>query len=158
MTNYTDVTIIHKIDLFEFITVLLTDKTTYSKFTDKLKASHFFMTQRMLAKGLPIQINSANINGINPVAILDMYHAKLCKDGGRKPKWLSAASKKDGDIISKEQELHKQIVANTEVLELMLLNFNIELKSLIRVIEFDYSYVLSEYQQLLNAIKGKVKK
>ena len=144
--------------LFDFVDALLTKPEIYKKCTNKLKASHFFMTQRMLAKGYPRQINVANVNGLDPVAILDAYHAKLCNPSGVKPRWLYAKDIKSSSIVTKEQQLFKDITSNVSDTELLLQILDIEFKSLLSLIEVDFSYVQKEYEDLLKAKKGKISK
>ena len=147
---------IHKMDLFEFVKVLLTDTVRYSKCTNALKQGHFFMTQRMLAKGYPEQINKANINGIDAVAILDMYHKKLCRPNGQVPRWLYAKTAKEEE--SKKHTLYKAIVDSPFYDEVLENVFQIEHKELRNLIAFDFQYVLKQYTMLKEAYEGKPKK
>ncbi len=74
------------VNLFELIDILFTDKIRWRQISDNCKRGHFFMLQRRLAIQYPDIVNSANINGIDTLALCEMYHAKLwC---GRKPGWL----------------------------------------------------------------------
>lgn len=150
--------IISSLSLFDFVDALLTKPDVYSKCTNKLKASHFFMTQRMLAKGYPRQINVANINGIDQVAILDAYHAKLCNPNNAKPRWLYAKDMKSTVSLSKEQTLYKEITSNVQDTTMLLSVLDIEFKSLMSLIELEFTKVQTEYQALLDAKKGKLNK
>lgn len=156
MTSSATSVSIHKLDLFEFVKVLLTDKQRYAKCTDALKASHFFMTQRMLSKGYPIQVNKANINGIDVVAVLDTYHSMLCNDGGYPPKWLYAKTAKEQD--SDQNKLYNEIVKSSFYDELMNDVFAIEHKELRNLIDANFSYVLQQYVSLKEAYEGKGKR
>jgi hypothetical protein len=149
--------ITNSIDLFGFVKALLTNKKLYASFTNKVKTDNFFMTQRMLAKGYPIQINAANKNGINQIAILDAYHIKLCADGTNPPSWLYAKAGKDDKSKTKEQILYADIIANAYAYELLITEFGIEHKSLYELINEEYTYVLSEFNSIKNAINGKIK-
>lgn len=150
--------ITHTIDLFGFINALLCDTKKYATFTNKLKASHFFMTQRMLAKKYPMQINAANLNGINQIAILDMYHNKLCRDGQMPPAWLRTKSGKANTIISKEEQLLNDIKSNLELMSLLLIEFDIEYKSLVQLVNEDYTFVKTEFTKLQQAANGTLPK
>lgn len=152
-----NIEIISDLDLFEFVKVLLTDKQRYAKCTDKLKSKHFFMTQRMLAKQFPVQINKGNINGLNYVAILDAYHFRLCKDGALPPKWLYTSGGKDSGK-NKNQVLYDNIRKDKTTCLAVLESLGIELKSLEDLIKIDYTFVEKEYNSVLLMFAGKVKK
>lgn len=153
-----DIQIINDIDEREFTKILLTDKKKYALCTDKLKKKHFFMTQRALAKGYPIQVNKlSNHNGINEVAILDAYHNKLCKDGGMQPKFLFTSGNKNAGK-GKESKLFDTIKGDKIVCDTLLKFFDIELKSLEDLIKLDYNYVDQEYNRLMMMFAGKLKR
>lgn len=152
-----NIEVVNEASPFDFVKALLTNKKQYAKFTNKLKEKSFFMAQRFLSKQYPVQINTGNLNGIDRVAILDLYHFKLCNDGGMIPRWLYT---KGGDDlnISKEEKLFREIKSNTEICIQLLENFDIELKSLDDLIHRNYVYVEAEFNKLKDAHEGKVKK
>lgn len=141
---------------FEFVKALLTDKKTYAKYTKKVKESNHFMCMRMIAKQYPTQANAVNLNGIDRTAVLDFFHYRLCKDGSYAPQWLRV--KGGSDSVSKEEKLLKEIKKNTEHCIMFLDHLGIEMKSLEELIYIDYVLIETEFNNLILAIEGKMKK
>ncbi|WNN12286.1 hypothetical protein MA9V2_037 [Chryseobacterium phage MA9V-2] len=149
--------VITTVDLFGFVKALLTDKDMYAKFTSQVKAQHFFMTQRMLSKQYPRQMQKANVQGIDPVAILDSYHFRLCNHGHRPPQWLYAKGGKE-EVATKEQMLYNKITEDKAVYEYLLKQWQIEPKSVEQLIELRYDQVTKDYEEAIIAIVGQMKR
>jgi len=90
--------LITSLPLFDYINIVLTDPIKYAKITDTVKRAHFFMLQRRLAIRYPDIVQIANVNGLDGVAVTDMYHKKLCNP--RKPSWMfTKAQKHDVNVL-----------------------------------------------------------
>ena len=105
-----ETSLITSMDLFPYLDALFTDAEAFAKITDNVKKSHFFMLQRRLAIAFPAVVQHGNKNGVDQVAMTNMYHTKLCSSNGRKPAWLytKAAKAIGGEkavVVSKDDAL-----------------------------------------------------
>jgi len=86
--------------LFDFIKIMFTRPADYDKITNHNKKRHQFMVNRFFAIKYPANANLFNLNGINPVAVLDSW-SLVARRFSRVPAWIytktkkSAASKKE---------------------------------------------------------------
>jgi hypothetical protein len=89
--------------LFDFIDSIWDDKV-WKGVTNNIKKKHFFMLQRFMSIAYPKQADKMNVNGINEVAVVDLWAGYLKKKYKYKPKWFFTKvdkSEKKGDKIGK---------------------------------------------------------
>jgi hypothetical protein len=84
-------------ELFEFIKVLFTDPKKFTELKNSEKSKHFFMTQRFMSIKHPTTAQSLNKIGMNPWAVLDLWHIVAYRYGQkskRVPGWIYTKTKK----------------------------------------------------------------
>lgn len=79
--------------LFDFIKIMFTKPGTYDKITNHNKKRHQFMVNRFFAIQYPANANLFNLNGINPVAVLDSW-SLVARRFSRVPVWIYTKTKK----------------------------------------------------------------
>lgn len=79
---------IKKNDFIYFLNCFFKDDLGYSKLKNSLKEKYFYLIIFILAKKYPDVINVLQLNTINKVGVLDVWHNKIIKDfKGYTPKW-----------------------------------------------------------------------
>lgn len=87
-------------DLFKFLDVLCSKTNEYDSIKPYDKSKHFFIVNRFMSIKYPTYAQSFNRNGINGVAVLDMWRLVMKKEG-KKPYWMYTKTKKtEKDIKS----------------------------------------------------------
>lgn len=85
------------LELFDFVKVLFTDPKKYSSLKNSDKSRHFFMIQRFMSIKHPTTAQSLNRIGMNPWAVLDLWHIVAYRYGQklkRVPGWIYTKTKK----------------------------------------------------------------
>ena len=79
--------------LFDFIKIMFTKPADYDKITNHNKKRHHFMINRFFAIQYPANANLFNLNGINPIAVLDSW-SLVARRFSRVPTWIYTKTKK----------------------------------------------------------------
>lgn len=89
--------------LFDFIKIMFTKPGTYDKITNHNKKRHQFMVNRFFAIQYPANANLFNLNGINPVAVLDSW-SLVARRFSRVPAWIYTKTKKSAKATKEKSK------------------------------------------------------
>jgi hypothetical protein len=137
------------IELFDFVKVLFTDPKKYSELKNSEKSRHFFMTQRFMAIKHPTTAQSLNRTGMNPWAVLDLWHIVAYRYGQklkRVPGWIYTKTKKTTST-------EKTWKPDSEVAELWMKKNGLTEKDLKDAIKFNPE----EMKRLFSALEKQIK-
>lgn len=90
-------------ELFEFVKVLFTDPTRFSKIKSSDKGRHFFMVQRFMSIKFPTTAQQLNRVGMNGSAVMDLWQMIGMRFNGRVPGWIYTKTKK----VEKNEKIYK---------------------------------------------------
>jgi len=79
--------------LFDFIKILFTKPNDYKNITNHNKKRHHFMINRFFAIKFPANAQLFNVNGINPIAVIDSWALVGARFKGV-PGWIYTKTKK----------------------------------------------------------------
>jgi hypothetical protein len=79
--------------LFDFIKIMFTKPGEYDKITNHNKKRHHFMINRFFAIQYPANASLFNLNGINPIAVIDSW-SLVARRFSRVPAWIYTKTKK----------------------------------------------------------------
>lgn len=79
--------------LFDFIKIMFTKPGDYDKITNHNKKRHHFMINRFFAIQYPSNASLFNLNGINPIAVIDSW-SLVARRFSRVPSWIYTKTKK----------------------------------------------------------------
>ena len=79
--------------LFDFVKIMFTKKSQYDKIKNHNKKRHHFMINRFMAIKYPANANMFNVNGINPIAVIDSWALVASRFRGV-PGWIYTKTKK----------------------------------------------------------------
>ena len=80
--------------LFDFISILFTDKKTFDKLKPYEKARHFFMVNRFMSITEPVRANYLQHIKINPSEAINWWQMIMTKLYSRVPGWMYIKTKK----------------------------------------------------------------
>lgn len=85
---------INKIELFELTKIMFTDAKSYDNISNFAKIKHLFLINRFFSIKHPTTAQSLNFNGINPIAVVDLWQI-FARRMGRIPQWFYTKTKKN---------------------------------------------------------------
>ena len=90
--------------LFDFVKIMFTKKKQYAEIKNHNKKRHHFMINRFFAIKFPSNAQLFNINGINPIAVIDSWSLVASRFRGV-PGWIYTRTKKTAkkQAVSKSQ-------------------------------------------------------
>ena len=80
--------------LFEFIKVLFENHEKYKTVSTVDKNKYFFMINRLMGIGFPMQANAFNHIKITPAHVVDYWHGQSIKLYKKTPQWIYTTTKK----------------------------------------------------------------
>lgn len=80
--------------LFDFISILFTDKKTFDKLKPYEKARHFFMVNRFMSITEPVRANYLQHIKINGAEAINFWHMAMSRVYTRVPGWMYTKTKK----------------------------------------------------------------
>ena len=89
--------------LFDFIKIMFTKPGEYAKITNHNKKRHHFMINRFFAIKFPANAQLFNVNGINPLAVIDSWSLVATRFKGV-PGWIYTKTKKSKKTNTKESK------------------------------------------------------
>lgn len=89
--------------LFDFVKIMFTKQKDYNNIKDFNKKRHHFMINRFFAIKFPSNAQLFNINGINPIAVIDSWSMVASRFRGV-PGWIYTKTKKSAKAkVNKSQ-------------------------------------------------------
>jgi len=85
--------------LFDFIKIMFTKQKDYNNIKNFNKKRHHFMINRFFAIKFPTNAQLFNVNGINPIAVIDSWSLVASRFKGV-PRWIYTKTKKSPKIKS----------------------------------------------------------
>lgn len=79
--------------LFDFVKIMFTKKKQYAEIKNHNKKRHHFMINRFFAIKFPSNAQLFNVNGINPIAVIDSWSLVASRFKGV-PGWIYTRTKK----------------------------------------------------------------
>ena len=79
--------------LFDFVKIMFTKQKEYNNIKNFNKKRHHFMVNRFFAIKFPTNAHLFNINGINPIAVIDSWSLVASRFKGV-PRWIYTKTKK----------------------------------------------------------------
>ena len=79
--------------LFDFIKILFTKRAQYKQIKNHSKKRHHFMINRFFAIKFPANAQMFNVNGINPISVIDSWSLVAMRFKGV-PGWIYTKTKK----------------------------------------------------------------
>ena len=79
--------------LFDFVKIMLTKQKDYANIKNHNKKRHHFMINRFFAIKFPSNAQLFNVNGINPIAVIDSWAMVASRFRGV-PGWIYTKTKK----------------------------------------------------------------
>lgn len=101
--------------LFDFIKIIFTKSSTYRSVKNHNKKRHQFMLNRFFAIKFPTNAQALNVNGINPVAVVDSWAMVASRFRGV-PSWIYTKTKK----AKKEATNKKQYIPSDEAIKFFI--------------------------------------
>jgi hypothetical protein len=101
--------------LFDFVKLIFTKPQEYKKVKDFNKKRHQFMINRFFAIKFPTNAQALNVNGINPVAVVDSWAMVASRFKGV-PGWIYTKTKK----AKKEATSKKQYIPSDEAIKFFI--------------------------------------
>lgn len=89
--------------LFDFIKIIFAKQAQYGSIKNHNKKRHQFMLNRFFAIKFPANANALNINGINPVAVVDGW-AMVASRFKAVPGWIYTKTKKSPKAAASKNE------------------------------------------------------
>ena len=74
-------------DLFPFVDSLF-DTKKWQLVSDADKKKHFYMANKFLSIQFPIEANNFNINGVNQILVMNMWHQVMSRKFSRTPAFV----------------------------------------------------------------------
>jgi len=87
--------------LFDFISILFTDKKAFDKLKPYEKARHFFMINRFMSITLPVQANYLQHLKANPAEVINYWQETMTRLYNRVPSWMYIKTKKAKEAAKK---------------------------------------------------------
>jgi len=89
--------------LFDFVKIMFTKQKDYNNIKDFNKKRHHFMINRFFAIKFPSNAQLFNVNGINPIAVIDSWSMVASRFRGV-PGWIYTKTKKSAKAkVNKSQ-------------------------------------------------------
>lgn len=101
--------------LFDFVKLIFTKSSQYRNVKNHNKKRHQFMLNRFFAIKFPTNAQALNINGINPVAVVDSWAMVASRFKGV-PGWIYTKTKKAKKATSNK----KQYIPSDEVIKFFI--------------------------------------
>lgn len=89
--------------LFDFVKLIFTKSSQYKTVKNHNKKRHQFMLNRFFAIKFPTNAQALNINGINPVAVVDSWAMVASRFNGV-PGWIYTKTKKAKTTTSNKKQ------------------------------------------------------
>lgn len=89
--------------LFDFIKLIFTKSSQYKQVKNHNKKRHQFMMNRFFAIKFPANANALNLNGINPIAVVDGW-AMVASRFNAVPGWIYTKTKKSTQAAKSKNE------------------------------------------------------
>lgn len=89
--------------LFDFIKLIFTKSNEYKQVKNHNKKRHQFMINRFFAIKFPANANALNLNGINPIAVVDGW-AMVASRFNAVPGWIYTKTKKSPKAAASKNE------------------------------------------------------
>lgn len=89
--------------LFDFIKLIFTKSNQYNQVKNHNKKRHQFMINRFFAIKFPANANALNLNGINPIAVVDGW-AMVASRFNAVPGWIYTKTKKSTKATTSKNE------------------------------------------------------
>lgn len=89
--------------LFDFIKLIFTKSSQYKQVKNHNKKRHQFMLNRFFAIKFPANANALNLNGINPIAVVDGW-AMVASRFNAVPGWIYTKTKKTTKAATSKNE------------------------------------------------------
>ncbi len=147
-----------KVEFFEFLDILFTDKKRFAGLSDKDKKTHFFMTNRRFAVAFPLQAQAANGLLLDTVGVSHQYHHVFCT--GKKPSWVYTKSGKGSFVKAADAKCANECLSfDKGIIGLWLTaNDEADLKTFRDYVMYDPKRILNELKTILKRTVNPISK
>lgn len=134
--------------LFDFVKLIFTKPAQYRNVKNHNKKRHQFMINRFFAIKFPTNAQALNINGINPVAVIDSWAMVASRFRGV-PGWIYTKTKK----ATKATTNKKQYIPSDEAVKFFIEKNEIGAREFKELEKFAKTELHSQLQSIEKAMK-----
>ena len=96
-------------NLFDFINAMFSKPEEFKKTKLHERGKHFFMVNRLMSIGFPVQAAAFNHIKINPAQVVTFWQETLSKRYTRTPGWMYVKTKKEREKKKAEQPISEEV-------------------------------------------------
>ncbi len=132
------------VELFDLVKIMFSDPNKYQKLSANDRGRNFFMIQRFMSIKFPTTAQQLNRNGINPIAVVDLWQL-VASRFSKVPGWIYTKTKK--------VTVEKQWKPNPEIATIWMQKNSIGERELNECIKFNpegMKKILKEMEKQIN--------
>jgi len=134
--------------LFDFIKILFTKPKLYKDIKNHNKKRHHFMINRFFAIKFPANAQLFNVNGINPIAVIDSWSLVATRFKGV-PGWIYTKTKKSPKAKSDKSKY----IPSEEVVRLFIERNEIGMREFKELEKFDQNNLYDSLKLIEKSMK-----
>lgn len=134
--------------LFDFIKILFTKPKLYKDIKNHNKKRHHFMINRFFAIKFPANAQLFNVNGINPIAVIDSWSLVATRFKGV-PGWIYTKTKKSPKTKSDKSKY----IPSEEVVRLFIERNEIGMREFKELEKFDQNNLYDSLKLIEKSMK-----
>jgi hypothetical protein len=96
-------------NLFDFINAMFSKPEEFKKTKLHERGKHFFMVNRLMSIGFPVQAAIFNHIKINPAQVVTFWQETLSKRYTRTPNWMYVKTRKEREKKKAEQPISEEV-------------------------------------------------
>ena len=96
-------------NLFDFINAMFSKPEEFKKTKLHERGKHFFMVNRLMSIGFPVQAAIFNHIKINPAQVVTFWQETLSKRYSRTPNWMYVKTRKEREKKKAEQPISDEV-------------------------------------------------